>query len=93
VGLVGGDAAKVSPAVAQEIGHAVAVIDIWGFPESKMGEGREGAGVPALNFKVAGSMAYCHLTVASNSRSTARGCWLFVARTVWLCATIFFGSN
>lgn len=38
-GLVGGGAAKVSPAIAQSIGHALTVIDKGDFPESNTGEG------------------------------------------------------
>jgi len=64
-GLVGGAAAKVSPAVDQAMGQAVTVIDRGVLPESKTGEGSEVA-LPELNFKVAGSIAYCQETVASN---------------------------
>jgi hypothetical protein len=73
-GFVGGDAANVSPAKAQTIGQAVTLIDTGGCPESKIGEGSTGGATPALNWRVEGSMAYSHGTVASNSRSTASGC-------------------
>lgn len=73
-GFVGGGAANVSPAIAQAIGQAVTLMDKAGFPESKIGEGSAGGVTPALNLRVEGSMAYCHGTVASNSRSTASGC-------------------
>lgn len=48
VGLSGGDAAKVLPAIGQSIGHAVAVMIIGGRPESKMGDGREPEGGEVL---------------------------------------------
>lgn len=73
-GLVGGADAKVSPATFQSIGHTVALIVKGGRPESNMGEGRlPPDGVPALNFKLVGSMANSHVPVASNCKSTARG--------------------
>ena len=85
VGLLGGALAKVVPAMAQSISHAVAVILMGGRPESKTGDGS----VPELggvlwNRSEEGSMAYCQVSVASNSRSTAMGCWAFCASTFWL---------
>jgi hypothetical protein len=74
-GLVGGGDAKVSPAVDHEMGQAVAVMVKGGLPESKIGDASlpvEGGAL--LNFKVAGSIAYCHEADASNSRSTASFC-------------------
>ena len=65
-GLVGGEDAKVFPAMGHTIGHADTLIVVGGFPESKMGEGRAGGVIPALNLTVAGSIAYCHGAVASN---------------------------
>lgn len=74
-GLVGGDDTNVSPPVDHEIGQAVTVIVRGGFPESKTGEGSlPDEGGALLNFKVAGSIAYCQALVASNSRSTASFC-------------------
>ena len=79
-GLVGGLAANVSPAMAHSISHAVAVIVNGGLPESKTGDGRlPPSGVPALKTSVSGSIAYCQVVVASNSRSTASGCCAFCA--------------
>jgi hypothetical protein len=85
-GLVGGDEANVSPAVAQLMGQAVIVMLSGDLPESKMGLGSEPTEV-VWNWKVLGSIAYCHAPVASNSRSTARGCSEFRARTFWLLGT------
>lgn len=81
----GGGAAKVLPASAHSIEHAVAVIVNGGSPESKIGLDNDpfGGAVPGLNLSVAGSMAYCHAAVASNCRSVARGCCAFCCRTVW----------
>lgn len=86
-GFVGGAEAKVSPAVGQLMGHAVTVMLKGDLPESNMGLGSE-VGELVWNCNVAGSMAYCQAAVASNSRSTARGCWAFVARTFWLLGTV-----
>ena len=84
-GSVGGAAANVSPATAQSIGHAVVVIVNGGSPESKIGDGSwPPAGVAPWKVSVEGSIAYCHASVASNSRSTASGCCAFCARTRWL---------
>ena len=77
-GSVGGTAANVSPASAQSIGHAVTLIVNGDRPESKTGDGSTPpAGVPAWKVSVDGSIAYCHVSVASNSRSTASGCCAF----------------
>ena len=85
VGLVGGADANVSPATSQSIGHAVAVIVNGGSPESKTGDGSlPPAGVLPWKVSVDGSIAYCHASVASNSRSTASGCCAFCASTFWL---------
>lgn len=86
-GLVGGEDAKVFPAMGHTIGHADTLIVMGGLPESNMGEASAGDVIPALNLTVAGSIAYCHGAMASNSRSTAMGCSLFWASTVWLRAT------
>ncbi len=84
-GSVGGAAANVSPATAQSIVHAVAVIVNGDSPESKTGDGSwPPAGAPPWKVSVEGSIAYCHASVASNSRSTASGCCAFCARTLWL---------
>lgn len=73
-GLVGGAVAKVSPATLQLIGHAIALIVKGGRAESKTGEGSfPPEGVPALKFKLVGSMANSHAPDASNCKSTARG--------------------
>ena len=85
VGFVGGADANVSPATSQSIGHAVAVIVNGGSPESKTGDGSlPPAGVLPWKVSVDGSIAYCHASVASNSRSTASGCCAFCASTFWL---------
>ena len=73
-GLVGGFEAKVSPAIVQLIGQAIALIVKGGSPLSKMGLGSCVGALPGLNVRLDGSIAYCHSSVASNSRSTA-----------WLC--------
>lgn len=74
-GFVGGEAANVSPAIGQSIGHAVASMVKGGSPESNTGLGSfPPAGDAALKRSVDGSMAYCQSAVASNSKSTARGC-------------------
>lgn len=87
-GFVGGGAANVSPAVGHEIGQAVTVIDKGDLPVSNTGEGSfPAAGGRFVNLSVAGSMAYCHATVASNWRSAASDCWLFLVRTFWLRVT------
>lgn len=77
-GFCGGLAANVVPAVAQSIGHAVTLIDNGVCPESNTGEGSSpDDGGLLTNLSVVGSMAYCQAVVASNSRSTALGCWAF----------------
>jgi len=83
-GLVGGDAAKVLPAVAQVIGHALTLIDNGGLPESKTGDGRVLGLVVGLNLSVEGSIAYCQVPLASNSRSAAKACWEFRLSTFWV---------
>lgn len=81
-GLVGGDEAKVSPAILHVIGQAVTVIVNGALPESNTGDGSiPDAGGALENLSVAGSIAYCHASVASNSKSAARGCWLLRVRT------------
>jgi hypothetical protein len=80
-GFVGGGAANVSPATAQLILQAVTVMLKGDFPESKIGLGSD-VGEVVWNFNVAGSIAYCHAAVASNSRSTARGSCEFLVSTV-----------
>jgi hypothetical protein len=85
-GLVGGGEAKVWPAIDHAIGHAVTEIVSGDFPESKTGEGRL-PGAALLNFKVAGSIAYCQAAVASNSRSIARLSCELRTRTVWFRGT------
>ena len=73
-GLVGGAAAKVSPATFQLIGHAVALIVNGGRPVSKTGDGSfPPAGDAPLNLRLVGSIANSQAPVASNWRSTARG--------------------
>ena len=64
--MLGGAAAKVSPAVSQSIGQAVTEIEKGGLPESKIGLGRFDVGVPGLKISVDGSMANCQAVVASN---------------------------
>ena len=88
-GFVGGDAANVLPAVIHWMGQAVTLILRGDWPESKMGLGIEGSedGSGRWTCSVLGSMAHCHSPVASNSRSTARGCCAFWARTFWLLGT------
>jgi len=88
-GFVGGDAANVLPAVIHLIGQAVTRILKGDWPESKTGLGREGSedGSGRWTCSVLGSMVYCHSPVVSNSRSTARGCCVFCARTFWLLGT------
>jgi len=86
-GFVGGDAANVLPAVIHWIGQAVTLILKGNWPESKTGLGRGEDGSGRWTCSVLGSMAYCHSPVASNSRSTARGCCAFWARTFWLLGT------
>ena len=86
-GFVGGDAANVLPAVIHWIGQAVTLILKGDWPESKTGLGRGEDGSGRWTCSVLGSMAYCHWPVASNSRSTARGCCAFWARTFWLLGT------
>ncbi len=84
-GLSGGADAKVSPATSHTMGHADTLIVKGDNPESKTGDGSfPPSGVPAWNVSVEGSIAYCQAAVGSNSRSTASGCWVFRARTVWL---------
>jgi len=85
LGAVGGEETNVSPAMAQLMGHAVAVIVNGDNPESNTGEGRTpDLGGRFTNSRVAGSIAYCQVAVASNSRSFARLCWAFCARIVCL---------
>ena len=88
-GFVGGDVANVLPAVIHWMGQAVTLILRGDWPESKMGLGIEGSedGSGRWTCSVLGSMAHCHSPVASNSRSTARGCCAFWARTFWLLGT------
>ena len=73
-GFMGGDVANVSPPVAHTIGQATTLILKGGFPESKIGDGKLEGCSPGSNFKVAGSIAYCQLLLASNCRSSACGC-------------------
>ena len=88
VAFSGGEAANVSPATAQSMGQADAVIVNGGRPESKIGDGRfPPSGFPALKTNVVGSpSANAQLSVASNSRSTASGCCAFCFNTFWLRA-------
>lgn len=88
-GDVGGDAAKVGPAIAQFMRQAVAVILSGVNPESKMGDGSvPDAGGEEENLSVAGSMAYCQFAAALNWKSWAMGCWALVAKTFWVRGTV-----
>lgn len=84
-GLLGGGLAKVSPASLHAISQAVAAMLTGGSPESKTGDGSfPDCGGAFWNRSVETSIAYCQGAVASNSRSAASGCCVFLVRTLVL---------